>query len=665
MSNKKKPVNLQDISRMESEKDNYYNRLVEAEGLKSANKFLSYDYTIHYNNVKSKDPALKIYQRDLKYRIENEVNGLECAKNYLMKTGQIPPSTTPEQLNTLDNLKEIDQQNKIAIKEYAKQFPREYHEFNENIDLEPEQPVEHLLNYEEESKTINSLLKKLETEENALKKTEKNIELSKQKYNEGKLKQEQFEKIDKWLNEKLQNYKNEIILLNQRIKNEHIKIGHKKEEHNKTQHENAKIQQRNKDKINKHLEEYERSTSRLTNREQHQNESTEQYLRRLGEMSKAENASREFMLKDNIDEELRNRLKTIERREYFIEAILNELTASEKVKLLKEFPAFEKQFKERYGQFNTYLTQKDLTTFIFNYLERKHQEERLKQVPENIRGFQTPQKMKLSTVDETTELYKEQLIHYYKKIGELDEMNLILIEKMANIIKFGGQYKDAFLTKKKPRHLNGNLKTIDSISKHLAEYNYERGLNIDNVMVFFETNEYSQSSSKSVEGTGMPIQCGKGIHPQNIPNKVKFGKVNIYLKKLYYDNLLSVKQGSSTMASIPQFNQAHVSNRFIQIIMDLIGGHPPTSQELSLLPSSEKILYDRLMYLSGLHKIHPHSTHETVKQLQQRMKILEGELESGNDNPVVKKELISILHTLHQFKNISFTDMKRYINQLK
>jgi hypothetical protein len=40
----------------------------------------------------------------------------------------------------------------------------------------------------------------------------------------------------------------------------------------------------------------------------------------------------------------------------------------------------------------------------------------------------------------------------------------------------------------------------------------------------------------------------------------------------------------------------------VQIILNLVGGVFPTSKDLDMLPLKEKPLFDRLIYLAGIHE---------------------------------------------------------------
>jgi hypothetical protein len=88
------------------------------------------------------------------------------------------------------------------------------------------------------------------------------------------------------------------------------------------------------------------------------------------------------------------------------------------------------------------------------------------------------------------------------------------------------------------------------------------------------------------------------------------------------------------------------------------------------LSSSEKQLFDLLLYVSGLRKSkHVNKTENTsakdanIKELKQRFKIVEAEIQAGNNNPIVKAELKEIINKLVLYNVISQNNGKKYLQQ--
>jgi hypothetical protein len=101
-------------------------------------------------------------------------------------------------------------------------------------------------------------------------------------------------------------------------------------------------------------------------------------------------------------------------------------------------------------------------------------------------------------------------------------------------------------------------------------------------------------------------------------------------------------------------------------MMTLVKRNKPTNTEINNLSSNEKQLYDRLIYLSGLHKQLDHQSHnKTIDELKNKMKLIEGEINAGNNSPLLLKELYVICHSLHNFGLLHKKDMNEYLKQFK
>ena len=158
-------------------------------------------------------------------------------------------------------------------------------------------------------------------------------------------------------------------------------------------------------------------------------------------------------------------------------------------------------------------------------------------------------------------------------------------------------------------------------------------------------------------------EYGWGLSHETMPDYVKFGKVLILLPKLYYHNILSIKDHNKI--NIPGFKNVQVSDKLVKILMNLLENHKPSMHEINNLHTTEKQIYDRLIYLAGIHKSVSHTQDKTIHELKQRLKLIEGEIEAGNNSELLHKELYVILHALKDFKVLNNKDMKQYLQQFK
>jgi hypothetical protein len=164
------------------------------------------------------------------------------------------------------------------------------------------------------------------------------------------------------------------------------------------------------------------------------------------------------------------------------------------------------------------------------------------------------------------------------------------------------------------------------------------------------------------------MMYGWGLNKEAITKHANFGKNIILLDKLYYKNVLSIKD--KRMHSVEHLPNVKVSDTLADIIVNMCKNEQTTKQTLDTLSSSEKQLFDILLYVSGVRKSKHISKTENasakdanIKELKQRFKIVEAEIQAGNNNPVVKAELKEIINKLVLYHVISQNNGKKYLQQ--
>jgi hypothetical protein len=167
-------------------------------------------------------------------------------------------------------------------------------------------------------------------------------------------------------------------------------------------------------------------------------------------------------------------------------------------------------------------------------------------------------------------------------------------------------------------------------------------------------------------GSGMhPIEEDKEFeHREEIPKVINFGRNKLLLNKLYYNNILSVKD--SKMHSIENMPNKHVSDNFVKIIYNIYNNKVDSNDAIKL-NSSEQELLSSLLYMSGLNKKNniDIKRDDNIKKLKERFTLVESQIKAGNDNQVVKEELKQIIKEIYLFKAISLNSAKDYIKQFK
>jgi hypothetical protein len=159
---------------------------------------------------------------------------------------------------------------------------------------------------------------------------------------------------------------------------------------------------------------------------------------------------------------------------------------------------------------------------------------------------------------------------------------------------------------------------------------------------------------------------GYGVkQSQDLPDKVPFGSNILFLKKLFLKNILSIQNKHNT--KINGFNNVHVSDNFVKIIMNLLKGINFTNSELQNLTNNEKLLLDNLLILSELNKkFVTGSSTSSLNQLKKDYEILIGEIEAGNNNDLLKKKLYNLLMRMVHFGALSqIQALKHYKEILK
>ena len=162
--------------------------------------------------------------------------------------------------------------------------------------------------------------------------------------------------------------------------------------------------------------------------------------------------------------------------------------------------------------------------------------------------------------------------------------------------------------------------------------------------------------------TGDPVKIGWGMKNDDVPKHAHFGKNIILLNKLYFQNTLSIKD--KKMHSVENFPNIKVSDNLTNILYHMcIKNTKPTKEVLNSLNASEKKLFDLLLYVSGLGKNIGTNKDANIKELKDRLKLVESQIRAGNNNVVVKNELKDIIKKLHLYNVISHNNGKAYLKQ--
>lgn len=211
----------------------------------------------------------------------------------------------------------------------------------------------------------------------------------------------------------------------------------------------------------------------------------------------------------------------------------------------------------------------------------------------------------------------------------------------------------------------GDAKTKDQVYNSLKN----RGLKNRNL----RTGEGLKKSKKSkvIKGRGMHQIDEEEEFKEEIPKIADFGNKKILLNKLYYRNILSVKDKKGH--SIEKLPNTSVSDQFVKIIMMAYYDNIKKTVNKKLVENIENLeqheqdLLNLLLFISGLNKNHNIDVkrNDNVKKLKDRLALVEAQINAGNNNIVVKKELKELVNKLYLFGAISLNSARDYIKQYK
>jgi len=181
-----------------------------------------------------------------------------------------------------------------------------------------------------------------------------------------------------------------------------------------------------------------------------------------------------------------------------------------------------------------------------------------------------------------------------------------------------------------------------------------------------KTKSKVPARKKVIKGRGMQqIDEEKEFkHQEEIPKISSFGNKKILLNKLFYRNVLSVKDKKGH--SVENLPNIVVSDNFVKIIINMSNNDIKNFiNDFNKLDNNEQDLMNLLFFISGLSKDKniDIKRSDNIKKLKDRLTLVEAQVKAGNNNPVVKKELKEIVNKLYLFGAISLNSAKTYIKQ--
>jgi hypothetical protein len=253
------------------------------------------------------------------------------------------------------------------------------------------------------------------------------------------------------------------------------------------------------------------------------------------------------------------------------------------------------------------------------------------------------------------------------KLGEFGRTKLRKIMYSKTTDSKGAYKAISFVNVRTSSNEHGFKNVLDSVGISLNDTTYEQvfGNDIECRIANIYTHLEKVIKDKIPTGeffTGADGIVGYGIINDNIPKQVNFGKNIILLNKLYYKNILSVKD--KNLHAVEYLPNVKVSDNFVDIIFSMTKNKQPSKETISTLSTDEQHLLDTLLYISGIKSSSvSNNKDDIIKELKNKLRLAEGQIKAGNDNPVVKEELKDIIKKLYLYNVVSLKNSKEYLKQ--
>jgi len=482
----------------------------------------------------------------------------------------------------------------------------------------------------------------------------------------------QYKEAQEYMQTEINNLNMQLRFLNDEVVRIHNKVHREAQgiEHNKAIISGVK--QRNEMKV----KEYQDALNILNKGAFQMNklfdESEDDYLLRLQENAEIATVDESlFAAQEYARTKFKENLKELIRNPSIIESIanllkvppLNEEREIEIKQLInKTFPRFKTLFIELYGINNKAVTPSDIYQFILAYADNK-EDSYVKSFLEVKQEKKENEKIKApsESIFTITNSKTGTKVYFMPIVDETEQFRLLWsISTFRNTFREvvgNASYKEikelTNIGMTEIKRLLGGNKPPSFLASSLIHKNHIKPISFNDVNKPFE--KYDEKYGEELYGWG--------LKPEKIPEAVPFGKLRLYLHKLYYKNNLVVKnKDNSNIVGMPNIK---VSDEFVKIILKILKGDKIREHDLDILKTVELHLYNRLITLADLHKKIPIENDKTIQHLKHRLELIQGEIESGNNSKELVKELHGIVHGLKNFGVISIRDATSFIKQFK
>jgi len=156
------------------------------------------------------------------------------------------------------------------------------------------------------------------------------------------------------------------------------------------------------------------------------------------------------------------------------------------------------------------------------------------------------------------------------------------------------------------------------------------------------------------------LKIDKGKTLKEVDKYCHFGRLVLLLNKLYYQNILSVKDKNNV--NVQGIPNRKVSDAFVNILMKICSDNDVSSSDIEKLDEDELILYSVLIAKAKLSKDFTIDIKKSISVLKKKLELIEGEIQAGNNNLELKKQLYDVVFKLSNIGVISISSARKYYN---
>lgn len=458
--------------------------------------------------------------------------------------------------------------------------------------------------------------------------------------------------------------------------------------------EKAIVDKTNKDIVREYGEKFNYLNRNQIKAEQQPNESDEAYIQRLQELEKYKvdpNIYKQKAINQNVNK-LKINLKQIVKDDAKIEEIVADFRDGDDAYILNSYWDQISVYLKKYGfdvnnkDFDLLKLKDELKAAIQNIKTQPFSLNNVSNIVKSNDKKINVTKNGDNVLELTNTANNKKLYIRIRKAKKIDNVEYSLDNTNYEVFNFRSDKNIAHSFKETLQKFDSNLvpntadfKAIfgskdkkDDIFKHLegqialtksGTVAAGSGLKIGGGMQQIQENKEIEKFNEDIrsgERQRKQENAGASSDAFDIPKVINFGKNKLLLNKLYYNNILSVKD--SKMHSIEALKNQHVSDQFVKVIYNIYNNISNNEANLS---DKELELFHLLLFVSGLNKKKNIDIKRAdhITKLKERLLLVESQINAGNDNPAVLEEMKQIISKLYLYKAISLPNAKLYIKQ--